>query len=104
MVIDEIDVRSIPAFELENYSPVARNPNRPLPFTFAAEGMQPQTGQCHIGWRQGGFEGREDEPQPLHVLRGNTPCIAAQMQTLQAFVAKAKNHYEKCNVSHLKCQ
>jgi site-specific recombinase XerD len=58
VVIDEIDIGDIPTFKLEDHAPVAGDRNRPLPSTIATKGMQPSTGQRHVGrhnWRYAEF-------------------------------------------------
>jgi hypothetical protein len=68
MVIDIVNVQSIPFDKAEYHSPVRANRNRPKAFQLSPEGMQPEPWQVHIRSRTGSIETRENVTQFFHVL------------------------------------
>jgi hypothetical protein len=60
VVVHIINVEGVTVSKPENHPPVCANRDRPEPFEFALERMQPETGHIHIGHNTGRVEPREN--------------------------------------------
>ena len=65
MIVDEIDIARMSAFEAKNHPPIARHPYRPVPSPIALEGMQTQAGQSEMLGLLRVVHQRQDLPQFL---------------------------------------
>ncbi len=93
MVIDIVNVQSIPFDKAEYHPPVRANGNRPKAFQPPLEGMQPETRQVHIRSRTDSIETRENVTQFFHVFADHASRVVFFVETFQSFVADRADQF-----------
>ncbi len=93
MVIDIVNVQSIPAGKTEYHPPVRANGDRPKAFQLTLKGMQPEPRQVHIPSRIGSIETRKNVTQLFRVLADHASRVVVFVETFQSFVADRKNQF-----------
>ena len=92
MVVDQVDVNHVRAFEPEDDSPVARNPDRPKLAQVSSQPVEPPSGNSHH-FRAGCLiQALEDAFDSGHLRRREQAAIASLVEASQTAVAKAANH------------
>lgn len=93
MIVFVIDIHDVWAFEPKRHSPVRSNRYRPCPRSIADKGMQAQSGKVHVRRDLGSIEQSQNVPEFLHVLRVEPSRIIIFIQTLQAPMTEALDHW-----------
>jgi hypothetical protein len=93
MVIDVVNLQSIPFDKAEYHSPVRANGNGPKAFQLPLEGMQPEPRQVHIRSRTGSIETRENVTQFFRVLADHASRVVVFVETFQSFVADRADQF-----------
>jgi hypothetical protein len=93
MVIDIVNVNSIPARKGENHPPVRANGNRPKAFQLSLKGMQPEPRQVHIRCQTGRIETRKNVTQLFRVLPDHASRVVLFVKTFQSFMADLANQF-----------
>jgi hypothetical protein len=92
VVVDQIDICDVRALKFEHQPPIARNPNRLLPYSLALHRVKPEAGIVQIGRTARGVERRQQNAKPCRVLRIDSPRVSRGEESLQALVAYARDH------------
>ena len=75
MVVDQIHIAGVAAFELKDNTPVSGHRNRPKTSKITLERVQPEAGQVHITGRGRLFEAGEDAFNLVRVFRLHLPPV-----------------------------
>jgi hypothetical protein len=92
MVIDEIDVTGVSAFETKNHPPIPAYEHRPEALAIATQRMQPEAGSIHILGLGRSIEPRKDALYLGDEIRPYLAAIAAIIKALQATMFESSYH------------
>lgn len=81
MVIDIVNVHSIPFDKAEYHSPVRANGDRPKAFQLPLEGMQPEPRQVHIRRDTSSIEARKNVTQLFCVFADHASRVVVFVET-----------------------
>ncbi len=84
MVIDEIDVTGISAFETKNQPPIPAYEHRPEALAIATQGVQPEARSIHVLRLGRSIKARQDALCLGHEIRPYLAAVAAIVKALQA--------------------
>ena len=85
--------------EAENDAPVARDADRPESRQIALQGMQPVSGQVHVGGLGRLVQTGKDAFHLVGLLGRHPAPIPLLIEELQPLVSKSNDHELECNPS-----
>jgi len=92
VVVEEIDVESVPLLEAENDSPIPADGHGPEAPQVAFERVQPKTGDAERMRRSGGVQRRENTLDLVAQRRVDPARIAVFVKPSEAAMPKAPDH------------
>src|SRR5207248_4996080 len=94
MIVEQINVAGVAAFEPKDDAPVSGDRYGPEACKVALERMQTKTRQVHIADLRSFFETRENPLDLSCMIRQHPPSVSLLEQELEALVAEADDHRE----------
>jgi hypothetical protein len=92
MVIDEIDVTGISAFETKNHPPIPTYEHRPEALAIAPQRMQPEARSIHVLGFDRSIKTRKDALDFGNEIRPYLAAVAAIIEALQAAMFEISYH------------
>jgi hypothetical protein len=92
MVIDKIDIESIPVFEPEDNPPIGADRDCPISFQITLERVKPKARPFHIPDVNCDIQQPQNVLDLIDMLWAHTPCATFLEQPLKAFVPEALDH------------
>jgi hypothetical protein len=98
VVINQINLHGVPVFiKTKEQPPVAGHMHGIKPCPIAAQRMQAQAWEIHIGGGMAGVQPSQKGAKALHLILFNAACVAAFVKGFQALMPEAPNHTTSCN-------
>ena len=82
----------VPLYEAKDYPPVGFYDNAPEAPPIAFQGMQPETGQVHVGRDSGAIQNREDILELFNLVMPDAPRFVPLEKPFQALVPETLDH------------
>jgi hypothetical protein len=99
MVVNQIHINGICAFEAPNEPPVCADGYRPEAAQITSQGMYPEPGKVHFLRRGRHIQPSQDVFNLLEHIRPDLRRFAALIQALQTAMSKARYHIERSPVA-----
>jgi hypothetical protein len=92
MIIHQIYIHGVMAFESKDDAPIARNGYRPLSLPAALQGMKLEAWNSHARRARSRIQRRKNHPQLADLMRTYAAHIVSGKEPLQSLVAEVQDH------------